>query len=102
MAEYGSSGIWKLSTGRGGVFRHGMVEHAGLGLPPELALRFVAWIERYENENLDGTLDADAFNRDGLELATLLGAHLGAQCHVEYLGEAANGGLLPAVVIHRG
>ncbi len=99
MAEYGSSGIWKVSTGHGGVFRHGMVEHAVIGLSAELATRFVRWIELYEQHNLDGTLDTDAFNVEGLTLATALRAHIGHHAHIEYQGEADDGGLLAPVAI---
>ncbi len=99
MAEYGSSGIWKLSTGHGGAFRHGMVEHAALDLPAELASRFAGWIAHYEQHNLNGTLQTDVFNVEGWALAKLLSAQLGAGSRVEYQGEAANGGLLAPVAV---
>src|SRR5437867_1069892 len=45
MAEYGSSGIWAI--GNKAPFRHGMVEHSALQLPPEICDRFVKWIQTY-------------------------------------------------------
>lgn len=97
MAEYGSSGLWSIATG--GAFRHGMLEHAQLDLPPDLCRRFATWIATYEEHNLAGTLDHVAFNREGLALATLVKAHLGSEHHVELQAEAADGSLQPALTI---
>lgn len=100
MAEYGSSGIWGFSPRpAGGVFRHGMVEHAALGLPPDLAAAFDAWIRRYEDEGPGGGLDVADFNRQGLVLAARLAEVLGPDRHVEFQGEAPEGGLAPPVVV---
>lgn len=100
MAEYGSSGIWGFSPRpEGGVFRHGMLEHAALGLPPDLAAGFEAWIRRYEDEGPSGRLDVADFNREGLALAERLVAWLGPERHVEYQGETPEGGLAPPVVV---
>ncbi|MCC6624923.1 MAG: hypothetical protein IT385_26990 [Deltaproteobacteria bacterium] len=98
MAEYGSSGIWG-SVARGGIFRHGMIEHAALGLPADLAAAFDAWIRRYEDEGPSGRLDAADFNREGLALAVRLAEWVGPGGHVEYQGEAPDGGLAPAIVV---
>lgn len=98
MAEYGSSGIWVL-VAKGGAFRHAMIEHGALGLPAEVCRRFAAWIERYEVENLDGTLDVADYNAEGRALAVLLKAHVGPEAHVEHQGEASDGGLLPPETI---
>lgn len=100
MAEYGSSGIWAVSTrADGGLFRHGMVEHAALGLSAELAANFEAWIRRYEEEAPSGLLEVEDFNREGLSLATRLAAFVGSDRVVEYQGEAADGGLAPAIAV---
>lgn len=92
MAEYGSSGIWVAE--QTGLFRHGMVEHATLALPPALAARFDAWIEAY-TEGLQRPLDDVAFNAEGVSLARALKAHCGAATEVVYAGERPDGGLLP-------
>lgn len=100
MAEYGSSGIWRVSDR--GPFRHGMVEHASLDLPPDLAQAFDDWIERYTVENLAGTLDKSSFNLEGHDLATRLKAFLstrGHTPHVELQGEAEDGSPLAAAII---
>ncbi|MBL8787804.1 MAG: hypothetical protein JNJ59_23075 [Deltaproteobacteria bacterium] len=102
MAEYGSSGIWRVSPNPTGPFRHGMLEHASLDLPADLAQAFDDWIERYTLENLAGTLDKTAFNLEGHRLATRLKAFLssrGHTPHVELQGEAEDGSLLTALVI---
>lgn len=92
MAEYGSSGIWVAE--QTGLFRHGMVEHATLALPPALAARFDAWIDAY-TEGLERPLDDVAFNAEGMSLARALKAHCGAATEVVYAGERRDGGLLP-------
>lgn len=94
MAEYGSSGLWGFSASPRGVFRHGMLEADALGLPAELKARLAAWIAWYEDDNLAGTLDHAAFNAEGRALARLVKAQLPDR-HVEYQGEADDGGLLP-------
>lgn len=91
MAEYSSSGIWAAE--QTGLFRHGMVEHATLALPPALAARFTAWIEQY-TEGLERPLDDEAFNTEGMSLARALKAHCGAATEVVYAGERRDGGLL--------
>lgn len=89
MAEYSSSGIWVIGGGPK-PFRHGMIEHAALRLPPALARRFDDWIEAY------GTLDdagTTAFNLVGLQLATELKQVVGSGVYVEFVAEALGGGL---------
>ena len=100
MAEYGSSGVWRIADpARPGRFGHGMVELSAFDLPDALVARFTAWITRYEDENLAGDLDTEAFNAEGLALAVALWTHLGPESHVEFQGEASNGGLLGSIVI---
>jgi hypothetical protein len=99
MAEYGSSGLWRVATRDGGLFRHGMVEHAQLALPPALAEALTAWIDTYERDNLAGRLDAAAFNAEGLRIARALKAHLGPESHVEHQAEADDGSLVAPVVV---
>lgn len=89
MAEYSSSGIWGIGGGPK-PFRHGMVEHHDLRLPPALAQRFDAWIEAYESLDEAGTT---AFNRLGLQLATELKRVVGGGVYVEFVAEAEGGGL---------
>jgi len=99
MAEYGSSGIWGVSTRPGGIFRHGMLEHDALGLPAELRADLDAWIRRYEDEGPGGHLDVADFNRQGLALAQRIAAALGPDQRVEFQGEAPDGGLLPPISV---
>lgn len=89
MAEYSSSGIWVIGGGPE-PFRHGMIEHADLRLPPTLAQRFDAWIEAYETLEDAGTTD---FNLVGLQLATELKHVVGSGVYVEFVAEASGGGL---------
>jgi hypothetical protein len=95
MAEYDSSGIWAAEPV--GLFRHGMVGHARLGLPPELASRFDAWIESYWRR-LDGSLDLESFNAEGLELAQALKRHVGSDTEVVFALESDEG-LRPEQVV---
>lgn len=67
MADYGSSGIW--ADGEIGPFRHGMVEHVSLSLPPSLAAAFDTWIERYWGRKTLSQSDNDSFNQTGRALA---------------------------------
>jgi hypothetical protein len=90
MAEYSSSGIWAAEPF--GLFRHGMVGYARLGLPADLAARFAAWIEKYWRR-LDGGLDLVAFNVEGLELARALKRHVGASTEVVFAPESDEPGL---------
>lgn len=110
MAEYESSGIWVI--GHIGPFRHGMIGHSSLDLPPELSARFDRWITHYlacleddypdtkdgYPELRDYTFDIATFNEEGRELARALKAHVGPECYVEFQPEAENG-LGPAEVI---
>lgn len=96
MAEYGSSGVWKSRKVKG-LFRHGMVELADLGLSPALTARFVAWITTYEEDNLAGRLDVEKFNIEGRALAVELATHFGEA--VEFQGELEGGGLGPPELI---
>ncbi len=79
---------WKLPSGP-----------CALKLPRELSDRFDAWIRIYEDQNPKNLLDTEAFNTEGMQLASLLKAFLGPNRHVEYQGEAKDGHLLPAVII---
>jgi len=83
MADHASSGIWVIGSAPP-PWRHGMIDHSALGLDKDLARRFTAWITRYEEEALEGKLDIEAFNRDGLELARRLKDALGRNVYVEY------------------
>lgn len=96
MAEYGSSGVWQNRKSKG-LFRHGMVELADLGLPPVLAARFAAWITTYEEDNLAGRLDVEKFNHEGRALARELARVFGEV--VEFQGELEGGGLGPPELI---
>lgn len=89
MAEYGSSGIWAIGGGPG-PFRHRMIEHGALRLPPALARRFDDWIEAYETLDDAGTT---AFNLVGLQLATELKQVVGSGACVEFIAESSGGGL---------
>lgn len=93
MAEYGSSGIWQI--GQIGLFRHGMVEHSSLGLPPELAQRFDEWITTYTSqlETPGHFLDIASFNATGRALATELKRFLGPLYEIEYIPENVDGSL---------
>lgn len=99
MADYGSSGIWAFSDPPSKGFRHGMLEHHCLKLPKALSDAFDLWIQRYEDDAPKDRLDIDAFNAEGLRLASLLKQHLGPSRHVEYQGEGADGSVLAAVVV---
>ncbi|HLV98931.1 MAG TPA: hypothetical protein VKT82_09665 [Ktedonobacterales bacterium] len=99
MAEYGSSGIWGI--GQVGVFRHAMIRHLDLGLPPELAQGFDEWIAEYTSrlyESADA-FDVLAFNAKGRALAAALKGLLGPQSYIEYLPETEDGSLGAAEVI---
>lgn len=96
MAEYGSSGVWRSREAKG-LFRHGMVELADLGLSPALSRRFVAWIATYESDNLTGRLDVEKFNIEGRALALELATAMGEP--VEFQGELDGGGLGPPELI---
>lgn len=95
MAEYDSSGIWMIR--QMGVFRHGMVDHATLRLPPELARGFEQWIAQYEDqyENPEG-YDYIAFNAEGRRLAQALKRHFGEEASVEFQPETAEGSIGPS------
>jgi hypothetical protein len=99
MAEYGSSGIWVVARRPGGLFRHGMIEYADLGLSTALSAEFASWVERYEHDNPNGDLDTEAFNAEGRRLANALKAFLGTAYSVEFQGEADDGSLMPSEVI---
>ncbi|MEO8609198.1 MAG: hypothetical protein ABI690_15010 [Chloroflexota bacterium] len=91
MAEYMSSGIWVI--GERGAFRHGMIEHASLKLPTNLAQAFNDWIEWYEdNLSTDEVIfDIEKFNAEGLRLATELKKFLGSDVYVEFVPEGEKG-----------
>jgi hypothetical protein len=89
MAEYCSSGIWVI--GKVGCFRHGMIEHSSLNLPPDLAQRFEQWIELYD-ENSATNFNLDRFNNIGRGLAKDLKNYLGIES-VEFIPESIDGGI---------
>ncbi len=89
MAEYSSSGIWEI--GNVGCFRHSMLEHSTLKLPPDLTRRFEQWIELYE-ENLTATFNVSEFNNIGRQLAQALKNHLGTRS-IEFIPELIEGGI---------
>jgi hypothetical protein len=93
MAEYESSGIWGIV--QIGPFRHGMIEHQALGLPPELAQQFDAWIMEYTSqlESPNHPLDVASFNATGRALAEALKRFLGPAYEVEYLPQQEDGSL---------
>jgi hypothetical protein len=93
MAEYASSGIWVMEAV--GPFRHGMIKHASLKLPESLSRRFDDWIKwYYDILGFDGAVfDVDAFNAEGLRLATDLKIFLGSDVYVELIPEAKAGEL---------
>jgi hypothetical protein len=99
MAEYGSSGIWVAESV--GPFRHGMISHQRLGLPHELKVRFVAWIEQYWARADQRPLDVAAFNAEGRSLAISLKAFVGGATEVVFEPEAEDGGLGGPEVIER-
>ncbi len=89
MAEYCSSGIWVI--GKVSYFRHGMIEHSSLKLPPDLAKRFEQWIELYD-ENSAANFNLYQFNNIGRGLAQDLKNHLG-NGSVEFIPESIDGGI---------
>jgi hypothetical protein len=89
MAEYCSSGIWVI--GEKGCFRHGMLEHSTLKLPPDLTQRFEQWIELYE-ENSTANFSLAEFNDIGRRLAQDLKSYLG-NSYVEFIPELIDGGI---------
>jgi hypothetical protein len=93
MADYGSSGIW--ADGEFGPFRHGMVRHSDLSLPPALAIAFDAWIERYWDRKAWSDLDTVSFNQDGRALAVRLKEFVGPSTVVAFQPELWPSGLGP-------
>ena len=91
MADYGSSGIW--ADGDFGAFRHGMVEHIDLSLPPDLAASFEAWIERYWERKQWDQSDSESFNQAGRALAVRLKAFVGVNAVVAFQPELWPSGL---------
>jgi hypothetical protein len=94
MAEYGSSGIWAIEPI--GPFRHGMLPHEKLGLPPELARQFESWISLYWKRTEPVPFDTVGFNAIGREAARQLKQFVGPETYVEYVPELPDGGLGPA------
>ena len=98
MAEYESSGIW--AVGAVGPFRHGMVRHGELDLPPELAVAFRAWIDDYLDRLESPRIwDSDAFNAEGSRLASALKRHVGPTVRVTFVPEREDGGLAEEVEV---
>ena len=85
MADYGSSGIW--SDGEIGPFRHGMVEHTELLLPPALAAAFDAWIDRYWDQKEWPQSTKETFNQEGRALAAQLKLFVGKETVVVFQPE---------------
>ena len=82
------------------MFRHLMVDHALLKLPPELSGRFTQWIEMYEERTPTHEIEnLERFNAVGIELARALKIFLGKDAYVEYQGEQGSDDLLDAVPI---
>jgi hypothetical protein len=90
MAEYCSSGIWQI--GNIGCFRHGMLEHSDLKLPPDLTQRFEQWIELYEENLTAANFNLAEFNNIGRGLAQDLKNYLGTGS-VEFIPESIEGGI---------
>jgi hypothetical protein len=98
MADYESSGIWKIQTA--GPFRHVMVTHSSLSLPAELSERFNKWISMYDDRSPDRELkNIETFNALGTELAKDLKKFLGKEEYVEFQGEAPHDEILDPVPI---
>jgi hypothetical protein len=97
MADYGSSGIWV--DGLVSPFRHVMAGHHDLGLPADLAARFVLWIDRYWAKADKKPLDLTAFNAEGRSLAIALKAFVGGKAQVVFEPENDNGRPGPPEVI---
>jgi len=93
MAEYASSGTWEFFKKENGSWRHTMISHGRLGLSKELAERFKSWITTYENENMSGELDCEAFNATGISLAYAVYNALNKEHYVEFQGETPGGEL---------
>ncbi len=93
MAEYGSTGLWEFVHDENGPWRHSMTTFQRLGLGEDLISQFKAWIQKYEDENLSGSLDCEQFNATGLSLAFLVYEHLNRETYVEFQGEAPDGNL---------
>ena len=93
MADYGTSGIW--ADGEIGPIRHGMVKHADLSLPSDLAASFDAWIETYWTRKAWGQLDTESFNQTGRGLAVQLKAFVGGAVVVSFQPELWPSGLGP-------
>lgn len=91
MADYGSSGIW--ADGAIGPFRHGMVKHADLSLPSELAAAFDAWIARYWSRKTWSQADNESFNQTGRALAAQLKSVVGEATVVSFQPELWPSGL---------
>ena len=99
MAEYGSSGIWIVQNN--GMFRHSMVEHSALNMPPKLSKKISHWIEGYEQKLLlDFAFDTDGFNAEGRQIARELFDFMNGKSEVEFVPEDASGGLgMPELVL---
>jgi hypothetical protein len=89
MAEYCSSGVWVI--GKIGCFRHGMIGHSTLKLPPDLIQRFEQWIELYEG-NSAANFNLAEFNNIGRGLTNDLKNHLGTES-IEFIPESIDGGI---------
>lgn len=92
MAEYGSSGTWEFIKNDNSGWRHTMVTHRRLGLSKDLSDALNAWIKTYENQNLSGTLNHEAFNGAGLSLAYRVYEELDRKTYVEFEGESQDSG----------
>ena len=93
MADYGTSGIW--ADAAFGSFRHGMLAHSELSVPPDLASGFDAWIARYWERKHWGLIDTESFNEEGRALALRLKHFVGGDIAVTFQPEQWPSGLGP-------
>lgn len=104
MADWGSSGIWKI--GRYGPFRHAMITPKKLGLPRKLGKRFQAWIVSWQQramlsdpecEHMDdtGVPDYEQINEEGRLLARALKQHFGPKARIFFAPDPLGDGEFP-------
>ena len=79
MADY-SCGLWD-DRGWGTS-----ADDEEINAPDDFVKRFNAWVEKYD-DNLDGTLDVDSFNKEGRALAAELKKIAGSSIKVTYAFE---------------
>ncbi|HEY1172348.1 MAG TPA: hypothetical protein VGH19_13355 [Verrucomicrobiae bacterium] len=91
MADYSNSGVWAICLpGERDPFRHQMITHDTLGIPPELASRFEKWVANcslwFEWKRGYGVsaFSAEELNAEGRLLASELKQQVGSNCPVFY------------------